>query len=242
MVTFSCDANDRGGEASELAPSTTALTAEDPDGTGHFHDDPLLGYEDEIVDHVETHSLQLDDLEELLLSIGLGQRLAPLVARPFTPNARVPGGDTRSLPLAVEGTEGLVLDYARCCRPVPGDDIRGHVSVGRGIVIHRLECKHAQEGKGSPQDWIALIWADKVQGDFLAELRVKGENKRGTLGRIATEISNAESSIENVNMADKADTEAADMRFVITVSDRTHLARVLRRIRRLDGVSRVIRV
>lgn len=185
---------------------------------------------------------QLDDLEELLLSIGLGQRLAPLVARHFTPNARVPGGDTRSLPLAVEGTEGLVLDYARCCRPVPGDDIRGHVSVGRGIVIHRLECKHAQEGKGSPQDWIALIWADQVQGDFLAELRVKGENKRGTLARIATEISNAESSIENVNMADKVDTEAADMRFVITVSDRTHLARVLRRIRRLDGVSRVIRV
>lgn len=67
MVTFSCDANDRGGEASELAPSTTALTAEDPDGTGHFHDDPLLGYEDEIVDHVETHSLQLDDLEEVVL-------------------------------------------------------------------------------------------------------------------------------------------------------------------------------
>ena len=185
---------------------------------------------------------ELQDMEELLLSIGLGQRLAPLVARHFTPNSIAADGASRSLPLAVEGTEGLVLDYARCCHPIPGDEIRGHVSVGRGIVIHRMECKHAQEAKGAPQDWIALIWADHVQGDFLAELRVKGENKRGTLGRIATEISNADSSIENVNMADKVDTESADMRFVITVRDRDQLARVLRRIRRLDGVSRVIRV
>ena len=185
---------------------------------------------------------KLEELEDLLLSIGLGQSLAPLVARHFAPRGDGEGEPiAASLPLAVEGTEGLVLDYAKCCRPVPGDEIRGHVSVGRGIVIHRLDCRHAQEAKGGPQDWIALIWADKVHGDFIASLRVQGYNKRGVLARIATEISAAESSIENVQMPDKSDDEAADMRFLITVRDRNHLARVLRRIRRLEGVSRVTR-
>jgi RelA/SpoT family (p)ppGpp synthetase len=185
----------------------------------------------------------LPDLENLYLSIGLGQRLAPLVARHFLeggPQQVVTAGET--LPLAVEGTEGLVVDYAKCCRPVPGDDIRGHVSVGRGIVIHRVECKVAQVRKGTSQDWIPLIWADNVQGDYLTELRVKGENKRGVLASIASEISGAESSIENVQMAERLDAQSSDMRFLITVKHRAHLARVMRRIRSLPVVSRVSRV
>jgi (p)ppGpp synthase/HD superfamily hydrolase len=186
---------------------------------------------------------ELPHLEDLFLSIGFGQRLAPLVARHFMP----PSGDPsaiagESLPLAVEGTEGLVVDYGKCCRPVPGDEIRGHVSVGRGIVIHRTECKLAQPRKGTQQDWIPLVWAPKVQGTFMAELRVKGQNERGVLAKIATEISSAESSIENVQMSDRIGHEAADMRFVITVRDRVHLARVMRRIRSLPVVARVVRV
>ena len=186
---------------------------------------------------------ELDDLEDLLLSIGLGQRLAPLVARHFSKaDDPVAERDADSEPLAVQGTEGLVLDYARCCHPIPGDEIRGHVSVGRGIVIHRLECRHTQAARGGRQDWVALVWADKVEGDFLAEIRVGGENKRGVLARIATEISNAESSIENVQMADKVDTETADMRFLVTTQNRTHLARIIRQLRRLEGISKVTRV
>jgi len=186
----------------------------------------------------------LSELEPLYLSIGLGQRLAPLVARQFMPAGVVPvagssGPDDQ--PLAVEGTEGLVVDYAKCCRPVPGDDIRGHVSVGRGIVIHRIECAVAQPRKGTQQEWIPLIWADNVEGDFLAELRVKGENRRGVLASIAAEISGAESSIENVQMAEKVDTQASDMRFLITVKNRVHLARIMRRLRGLPVVAKVMR-
>src|SRR3546814_4444880 len=65
-------------------------------------------------------------------------------------------------PLAIEGTEGLVLDYARCCYPLPGDELRGHVSTGRGIVVHRLDCRHA---RARPQDWVPLPWSESVQGD-----------------------------------------------------------------------------
>ena len=188
---------------------------------------------------------QLKDLEELHLSIGLGQRLAPLVARHFAGAGEggaqpvIAGGE--AAPLAVEGTEGMVVDYGKCCRPIPGDDIRGHVSAGRGLVIHRAECKLAMSRKGSPQDWIPLIWADVVQGDFLAELRVKGENKRGVLAGIAAEISAAESSIENVQMADRIDAQVSDMRFLVTVRSRVHLARVMRRIRGLAVVAKVLR-
>ena len=137
--------------------------------------------------------------------------------------------------------EGLVVDYGKCCRPVPGDDIRGHVSVGRGIIIHRVECHVAQPRKSDAPDWIPLVWAEKVVGDFLAGLRVKGENRRGVLASIASEISAAESSIENVEMAERVDTRASDMRFLITVRDRVHLARIMRRLRALPTVARVMR-
>src|SRR3546814_16677606 len=73
-------------------------------------------------------------------------------------------------PLAIEGTEGLVLDYARCCYPLPGDEIRGHVSAGRGIVVHRLDCRHA---RARPQDWVPLTWSESVQGDFISDIRLK---------------------------------------------------------------------
>ncbi|MBI2383055.1 MAG: bifunctional (p)ppGpp synthetase/guanosine-3',5'-bis(diphosphate) 3'-pyrophosphohydrolase [Gammaproteobacteria bacterium] len=186
-------------------------------------------------------SFGLKDMEALYASIGLGQRLAPLVARHFLPtDSQRLAGET--VPLAVEGTEGLVVDYAKCCRPIPGDDIRGHVSVGRGIVIHRVDCKHAQPRKTAADEWISLVWAENVQGDFVAELRVKGENRRGVLASIAGEIAAAESSIENVQMAERVDTQTSDMRFVVTVRNRTHLARIMRRIRRLPTVAKVTRV
>jgi RelA/SpoT family (p)ppGpp synthetase len=185
----------------------------------------------------------LQDMEELFVSIGTGARLAPLVARHFLPDpdrATIPG---ESVPLAVEGTEGLVIDYGKCCHPIPGDDICGYVSVGRGIVVHRVECRHiVSRGKSASQERVPLIWAPNVQGDFLAELRLKAENRRGLLADVAGEIAAANSSIENVQMPERDGSDAIEMRFVITVKDRIHLARVLRRLRRLEPVQRVIRV
>jgi RelA/SpoT family (p)ppGpp synthetase len=184
----------------------------------------------------------LHDMEDLYISIGTGSRLAPLVARHFLPDPAQATVVGESVPLAVEGTEGLVLDYAKCCHPIPGDDICGYVSVGRGIVIHRLDCKHVHTRRGGPQERVPLVWAPNVQGDFLCELRLKAENRRGLLANVAGEISGAGSSIENVQMPDRDGSDALEMRFVITVRDRVHLARVLRRLRRLDAVQRVIRV
>ncbi|MGQ0530057.1 MAG: RelA/SpoT family protein [Panacagrimonas sp.] len=200
---------------------------------------PLTVLRDERAELV-LKSFGLQDVEELFAAIGTGERLAPLVARRFLPE---PSADAikpehQLLALAVEGTEGLVLDYGRCCYPIPGDEIRGHVSIGRGIVIHRIDCNQV---KAKPEDWVPLVWSESVQGDFMCEIVMRGENKRGLLANVTTEISNAESSIENVQMPDRAGSDAVEMRFILTVKNRVHLARVLRRLRRIDGIERVAR-
>ena len=196
-------------------------------------------------DHAEPilQAYGLPDVEALYASIGTGARLAPLVARQFLPEGQRAAPNGEAAPLAVEGTEGLVVDYAKCCYPIPGDDICGYVRVGRGIVIHRLECRHAQGRKegANAQDRVPLVWSEQVSGDFLTELRIKSINRRGLLGLVASEISHAESGIENVQMPDRAGSDATEMLFVITVRGRVHLARVMRRLRRIDGVQRVIR-
>ena len=184
--------------------------------------------------------LGVEDLEALYSSIGLGNRLAPLVARHFLPADAVESGRVDS-PLAIQGTEQLVVEYAGCCRPIPGDPIRGHVSTGRGVVIHRVECQSGTQGRAAPLDWVSLTWADNVEGVFAVELRVQGENKRGVLARVATEIAAEDSSIDSVNMSDRTG-DVADMRIVLTVRDRAHLARVIRRIRRIELVERVQRI
>ena len=185
-------------------------------------------------------SMNISDIEDLYSAIGTGERLAPLVARRF-----LSGGDDSPLPthssqaLAIEGTEGLILDYAKCCHPIPGDAIRGHVSVGRGIVVHRLECQHT---KARAQDNVPLVWADNVEGDFQCEIRTHSLNRRGLLAQVTSEIADCESSIENVSMNDRAGGQAVETRFVITVRSRVHLARVIRRIRPIEGIERVERV
>ncbi|WP_043768740.1 RelA/SpoT family protein [Algiphilus aromaticivorans] len=186
---------------------------------------------------------KLDDLEALYADIGLGRRLAPLVARHFLPESESGRTAGDGPALAVEGTEGLVLDYGKCCHPLPGDEIRGHVSAGRGLIIHRAVCKQSASGiRSAPQDWIPLAWSEEVEGHFSAELRVKALNERGALAAIAAEIAHAESSIENVEMKERHDDESADIRFVISARNRTHLARILRRIRRLAVVARAHRL
>lgn len=179
-------------------------------------------------------------LEDLYADIGLGQRLAPLAARHFLPGDATITAPGERRPLAVEGTEGLVVEYAKCCHPIPGDAIHGRVSVGRGIVIHRLGCQHAPRKKTAPQEWVDLCWSEKVQGDFPVELRIQTRNDRGTLAKLASVISDAGSNIENVVMSERSGT-VINMAFLITVPNRLHLARVLRSLRRMNVIERVSR-
>ena len=203
-------------------------------------------------------------LDRLYEDIGSGNRLAPLVARRLAESPGITkqskrkqhtitsvltrymptwlGGEKLSpRPLAIKGTEGMVVTYAKCCHPIPGDAIQGFVSAGRGIVIHTESCKNVAEFRNRPEKWIEVQWEPDVKGEFYVEIRVDVLNRRGVLATIAAAIAEMDANINNVNI-EARDGKYSSINFVIGVHDRVHLAKVMRQIRLLDMVSRIGRV
>ena len=185
-----------------------------------------------------------DSCEALCADIGLGNRAAMLVARRLVPaeeGAEVPAqDDVHSQPLAIRGTEGMVVHFARCCRPIPGDNIIGFISTGRGLVIHSATCNNLGDYRSRPDKWIDVQWQPGIDGEFSAEVRVDVTNQKGVLATIAAEISELESNIENVSIEERDGLDTA-LNFTLTVHDRQHLAHVMRCIRKLPAVMRISR-
>jgi len=192
------------------------------------------------------------DRDELLADIGLGRRLAAVVARqmallaareapPAEGEAARPAVSVASAPVVVRGTEGMALQIANCCNPIPGDAIVGHMRRDLGLVVHQLECRHAQRARrADPERWIDLQWAEDLAGMYDVNLEVGVINERGVLGRVAAAISEAESNILNVHIEDEG-ANATAIQFKIQVQDRRHLACVVRSIRHIKQVQRVSR-
>jgi len=185
-----------------------------------------------------------DSSEALCADIGLGNRAAMLVARRLVPaeeGAETSAQDDAHMqPLAIRGTEGMVVNFARCCRPIPGDNIIGFISSGRGLVIHTETCKNLTDYRSRPDKWIDVEWQSDIDGEFSAEVRVDVSNQKGVLATIAAEISELESNIENVSIEERDGRDSA-LNFILTVRDRAHLARVMRGIRKLPAVMRISR-
>jgi guanosine-3',5'-bis(diphosphate) 3'-pyrophosphohydrolase len=145
------------------------------------------------------------------------------------------------VPVVVRGTEGMAVQMASCCHPIPGDPIVGHIRKGQGLAVHQADCMHAQRArKADPERWIELTWASDLATTFTVGLDVAADNERGVLGRIAVAIAEAESNILNVHVDDE-DARVALIHFKAQVLDRTHLARVIRTLRRVKQVQRVSR-
>jgi GTP pyrophosphokinase len=179
---------------------------------------------------------KLEDIEDLLSSIGLGQRLPALVARSFI-EADTPIPDNLS-GLALEGTEGMVLSYAGCCRPIAGDAVVAVLSKERGVVVHRDHCRHI----GKASDRIPMTWAAQVNGEFITELVVRAHNRRGLLASLTTAIAENGSSIENIQMPEGlAPEEVFENRFLITVKNRKQVADIMRAMHRIPAVVQVHR-
>jgi len=200
---------------------------------------------------------QAKDRDEILADIGLGRRLAAVVARQLmlaapAGAAEQTSGDviaetSRALfaaagPVVIRGTEGMALQASNCCSPIPGDAIVGHMRKDQGLAVHQSDCPIAARGRrADPERWIDLQWAEDASGPFAARLTVSAANERGTLARIAVAIAEAESNIVSVGMEDE-NAEQAQLNFKLQVRDRRHLARVMRMLRRVPQVSRVVRV
>lgn len=186
-------------------------------------------------------SSKLKRLEELLSDIALGNRMPDVVARQLVVSrGRQPDGVLQAPhaheKIRITGAERGVLSFANCCHPLPGDDIFGYLSSGKGIVVHREECPNVIELRKSPERGVAIEWDRGVQGDFRAELRIEVSNRPGVLATVAAAIAAADSNIENVEYVER-DASAATLLFAMEVKNRKHLADVIRRVRRTGVVS-----
>lgn len=188
--------------------------------------------------------LSYRSMDELYQEIGLGNQVAPVVVRrllhELAPTQLIAEKNFKK-PLLIKGTEGMVLSFASCCRPIPGDPIVGFLQSGRGIEVHVDECKHVEHFRNYPDRFINMSWEDDVLGEFKVDLLVEVSNQRGVLADIANAIALAEANIDNI-VVDPRDGRYSDVKLTLTVRDRTHLARIMRRIRSVQAVTRITRM
>ncbi|WP_263081367.1 bifunctional GTP diphosphokinase/guanosine-3',5'-bis pyrophosphate 3'-pyrophosphohydrolase [Endozoicomonas sp. Mp262] len=204
----------------------------------------LIG-EKSIVQQLEQ--LGINSLDDFLEDIGLGNRMAYIAARMLIEpedssekKSQLESSKSES-PLSIRGTEGMVISFARCCYPIPGDPIVGHVSSGRGIVIHSDSCHNIAEIRHNPNKVLEVEWDKDVKGEFTVELQVELEHQRGMIASIATSITAVEGNIEKISMEEK-DARFCVVQLLVNVTDRLHLARVIKRLRVIKGVHSINRL
>nr|VFK77775.1 MAG: GTP pyrophosphokinase [Candidatus Kentron sp. SD] len=192
--------------------------------------------------------LGLDDVDTLLLEIGLGKRAAASVAHKLLSEVGkedLPAGYPEDFqfhyPLHIKGTEGMVVALSKCCYPIPGDSIVG-ISTGRGIVIHTKFCKNmSMDNPRNMHKSVDVAWESGIKSEFPVGIRIHAANRKGALAAFATAIAEMGANIENIVLFDQDGTQSS-IGFIIDVSDRHHLARIIKRLRAIDFVSRIMRV
>jgi guanosine-3',5'-bis(diphosphate) 3'-pyrophosphohydrolase len=187
--------------------------------------------------------LNMKTPDELFEKIGLGERLAALVARRLLPadGSQPTEPTSHAEPLAIAGTEGMVVSYARCCFPIPNDPIMAYLSSGRGVVIHREACGNLRNYRKQPDKWLTVTWQPNVDRLFNVEIRIDVTNRMGVLAAIASNIATTETNIEHVAV-DERDGDASTLIFDLQVRNRKHLAHVIKNLRKMPEVLRVTRV
>jgi guanosine-3',5'-bis(diphosphate) 3'-pyrophosphohydrolase len=203
-------------------------------------------------DALEPEQVQLllqdfeDDktFEDVLEDIGLGNQVSFLIAKRLVQregDEQVDWEEDSDSPLMIDTAEGQIISFAKCCHPIPGDPILGHMSPGRGIVVHVDSCKNIAEYRDNPQKVMSLNWSPVFEGEFTVDLRVEVENERGIIAVLANKITEAEANIEKVSIAEK---DAGYNVVILTVSvrNRIHLANVMRRVRTLRQVIKTTRM
>jgi guanosine-3',5'-bis(diphosphate) 3'-pyrophosphohydrolase len=196
---------------------------------------------------------------ELLTDVGLGRRIAGIVAKRlmtllgemgekpdalllsrerFTAHENVSQGG-----LTLDGSENASVQFASCCRPVPGDAILGYLGRGEGLVVHTTDCTVAKRLQHKDAErFIGVEWADEPVRSFETGILVTVANGKGALARVAAALANAEADITHVDMDDERAQDATDLRFVVAVRDRTHLESVLRNLKRTPSVMNAVRI
>jgi guanosine-3',5'-bis(diphosphate) 3'-pyrophosphohydrolase len=194
---------------------------------------------DEALDTL-VHDLGLNERDDLFERVGLGERMAPLVARRLLPEQPEGTVEGSSGPLAIAGTEGLVVSYARCCFPIPKDPILASLSSGRGVVIHRECCGNLASFRKYPEKWLPVTWQSGIDRLFHVEIRIDVTNRMGVLAQVAAAISGTQTNIDRVSLLER-DSDTSTLVFEVLVRDRRQLASVMKAVRAMPEVLKVNR-
>ncbi len=188
---------------------------------------------------------ELESRDDLYAEIGLGNRVPMLVAHRLADNStlnqdkeEVPEQPTA--PLMIHGTEGLVIQIANCCYPLPGDPIVGIISSGQGVVVHSEFCQHIAKLRLDPEVCIPLRWEPGIKGEFTTIVEVDVINKRGVLGEMAVVVSSVGANIDDIRVFERDDHRYM-VSLTLIVEDRAHLAKIIRSIGKLKSVIHVRR-
>ena len=180
--------------------------------------------------------------EELLKQIGLGNLMSIAIAKRLLGELQPLKDENASeKSLSIKGAEGLLVSFAKCCRPIPGDDIIAHVSPGKGLVIHRRECKNVRGHEDDPGRYFPVEWDNKPEAEFISEIRIEIINHQGVLARLTSSIATTGCNIDGLK-TEEIDANIYFIDVALTIRNRKHLADVIRHIRKMPDVQRVTRL
>ncbi|MBX9917451.1 MAG: bifunctional (p)ppGpp synthetase/guanosine-3',5'-bis(diphosphate) 3'-pyrophosphohydrolase [Nitrosomonas sp.] len=177
--------------------------------------------------------------EELLAEMALGKQLPAVVAKRLASPAESISPAQKAGPITILGTEGITVQFAKCCRPIPGDAILGVIKKDSGLIIHTHDCGNVTSNQKNPENYLDVTWGKDITRTFEAAIKVTTANKQGVLARVAAEIAKAESNIDDIAM--ESEDDFMHMRFILQVNNRHHLARVMRSLRHLREVAKISR-
>ncbi len=178
--------------------------------------------------------------QDILADIGLGRRLNMVVARQLARVDAVPGDATSHAVVTIQGTEGMAVQFAPCCRPIPGDPIIGVIKSGQGLIVHTHDCPTLRRGRSGAEQWLDVAWDKNISRPFDVSIKLLVANQRGVLAKVAAAIAEAEANIENINFTHEGEYTA--LHFTLEVNNRLHLASIMRSLRKIQEVVRIIRV
>ncbi len=181
------------------------------------------------------------DADTLFMDVALGNLLPQIIASRLAGATAGPIDPERNEAVAIRGTEGFVVTYAKCCCAIPGDPIGGYLSPEKGLVVHRDECKNLLEMREHPERMMHLRWDEEAEGLYPVGLRLESENRRGIIAVVATRLNAVGMNIDRISTTDK-DAQYTYVDIELQVSSRVHLARIVRRLRTVEGIRRVIRI
>lgn len=183
----------------------------------------------------------LSSMSGLLEAVGLGNQMAFVITKALLGDSEDDLLDVANhAPLAIRGTEGLVVTYGKCCKPIPGDPIVGHVSAGKGIVVHVEGCGNLHDLRNKPEEIMTTQWDPNVTDEFSVELRVELTHEKGIIATLASTVTAADANIERLNMMER-DAALSTVDIVLSVKDRVHLASVIKRLRTLRSINKITR-